>query len=108
MKRSRGRPHKFRGDKDRRVDFPAQLSEMVYPVIDFIVAWQDGKAAATKRRGADRRQEALEAIAKKYNISTRTLERRYADKRIRMLAEPIAQAALYGQTVVQVEYIPRD
>lgn len=104
MKRTRGRPRKFQGDKDRAT-FPQALESTLPAVVDFIVAAHVAKLEPVTA-GRDRRQEALDATAAKYGISSRTLERLYAQ--LRFLAEPVARAALSGQTSVplEIEHLP--
>jgi hypothetical protein len=97
MKRGRGRPRKFTGVKDRK-DFPAQLREMLPPVVEFVEQY------AVQARY----QAALEFAAGKHGISTRRLERLCADPLLRSLATEIVTAQFNGQRAVPltIEYLP--
>lgn len=101
MKRRRGRPKKFRGDKDAAA-FPAALQAALPAVVEFIVEATLARVVHhTRTVGTDRRAEALSLVAEKYGISSRTLERRYAE--LRFLAEPIAAESLRGRAPVPLE-----
>ena len=105
MKRKRGRPRKFQGVKDRKT-FPGQLSAEMPPVIEFLVEWKKAQLLP-KRRGVDRRDQALQAVAMKHGLSPRTFERRIAA--LRFLAEPLADIALQGSqesVPLVLEYFP--
>lgn len=106
MKRKRGRPRKFQGDRDRAT-FPQALDATLQSVVDFIVLAQ---FSDRKKRGThedDRYQWALAAVANKYGIRPRTLERRCAE--LRFLAEPIAHEAVrQGRVPLEVEFLPKE
>lgn len=104
-KRKRGRPRKFRGDKDRAT-FADALEQTLPVIVEFIVTWQQYRLLAKQTR-ADRRADAVRAVAAKHGWSERTLERRYSE--LRFIAEPIAAQHLAGQPAValEIEQIPQ-
>lgn len=73
MKRKRGRPRKFQGDKDH-VDFDGALERTAPVVMTFLL----GRALAARepaKRGLNRYEAALLDAAEQHGFSARTVER---------------------------------
>ena len=104
MKRKRGRPRKFTGDKDRAT-FPQSLEATLPAVVDFILLAQYSERKARGTHGDDRYQWALGVVSKKYGMSPRTLERLH--QKLKRIATEIAHAvAREGAVPLTVEYLP--
>ena len=69
--RKRGRPRLLEGPS--RQTFPHVYGTHIRPVLEFVSLWR----ALLRERGRDRYQDALSITAPKFNMSRRTLERRY-------------------------------
>lgn len=104
MKRKRGRPKKFRGEKDRK-NFAEQMLQVLPPLVEFIERW---KLSVSHSGPRYQRKPTLEYVAKKHGLSQRSLERLYTDPFLRSLAEQIARSHIDGQHRVplEIEYLP--